>query len=115
MPSVPNLFFACRVGGLSCERVHLLFFFLCSALHDFQFGLYLRKNCTVVNATDVKNKSNMFKITSLYVKVKLKKLDQSKLNFVYDYAPKKEKAMVIMISNKNYQGLLLTININRCS
>ena len=48
------------------------FFFLCSALHDFQFGLYLRKNCTVVNATDVKNQSNLFKITSLYVKVKLK-------------------------------------------
>ena len=31
MPSVPNLFFACRFGGLSCERVHFFFFVLCFA------------------------------------------------------------------------------------
>ena len=50
----------------------IIFFFLCSALHDFQFGLYLRKNCTVVNATDVKNQSNMFKILLCMSKWSLK-------------------------------------------
>ena len=60
-------------------------FFLCFvAVNNFQFGLYLRKSCTMVNATDVKNQSNLFKITSLHVKVKLKNEDQSKLNFIHD-------------------------------
>ena len=60
-------------------------FFLCFvAVNNFQFGLYLRKSCTVVNATDVKNQSNLFKITSLHVKMKLKNEDQSKLNFIHD-------------------------------
>lgn len=59
-------------------------FFVVVAVNNFQFELYLRKSCTVVNATDVKNQSNLFKITSLHVKVKLKNEDQSKLNFTHD-------------------------------